>query len=81
MEGSANERKFLNALAGPGGEGIKFVRLRSCCAFETENGFMCSSMLDVCEVTWEGQDKPFELSINMYDKDKKIKAPKGFKIR
>jgi hypothetical protein len=71
-----NERRFLNALAGPNGEEIKYNRQGSCCPFKTPNSAF-GGMLDVYVITWEGQDKPVKLYINMYDEGT-MKIPVGF---
>jgi len=66
--GPLNERRFLNALAGPNGESITYRRRGSCCAFKTPNGMIDNTgMLDIYELTWEGQSKPVILYLNMYD--------------
>lgn len=78
--GPANERRFLNALAGPGGEAIRYQRLGSCCMFETDNGFMGSGLLDMYEITWPGQTEPVVLYLNMYDPGPLL-APVGFTIK
>lgn len=78
-EGPKNERRFLNALLGPGGESITYVRTGSCCPFKTPNGFMGSGLLDRYEVKYEGQEKPVYIYTNMYDFGI-LKAPKGFTI-
>jgi hypothetical protein len=80
QEGPKNERRFLNALAGPNGEKIKYNRINSCCSFKTENGFMGKGLLDVYSVTWEGSTDTLELYINMYDYGE-LKAPVGFTIK
>ena len=75
-----NQRRFLNALAGPKGEPISYRRLGSCCPFYTKNGtFGNSGMLDKYEVTYEGLEKPIILYINMYDSDV-LKVPVGFTL-
>lgn len=80
-EGPKNEQRYLNALAGPNGEEISYKRLGSCCAFETENGFMGGGLLDRYEVKWKGGKKPVIIFINMYDMDdKELKAPKGLTL-
>ena len=79
-DGPLNERRFLNALAGPGGEPIKYERLGSCCFFSTKNGFMGGGLLDKYEVTWTGQREPVVLYLNMYDPGP-LKCPVGFTIR
>ena len=79
--GPKDERRFLNALAGPKGEEISYQRLGSCCGFFTKNGlFGDSGMLDMYEVSYEGLDKPITLYINMYDSDV-LQVPIGFTLR
>ena len=79
--GPKDERRFLNALAGPNGEEISYQRLGSCCGFFTKNGlFGDSGMLDMYEVTYEGLGKPITLYINMYDSDV-LQVPVGFTLR
>lgn len=79
--GPIDQRRFLNALAGPGGEQISYHRLGSCCRFNTKNGqFGDSGMLDKYAVTYKGLDKPIILYINMYDSDV-LKVPVGFSLR
>lgn len=79
--GPKDERRFLNALAGPNGEQINYQRLGSCCVFVTKNGlFGDSGMLDKYEVTYEGLDKPIILYINMYDSDV-LQVPVGLMLR
>ncbi|QNA42927.1 2-dehydro-3-deoxyphosphooctonate aldolase [Lacibacter sediminis] len=78
--GPFNERRFLNALLGPNGETITYMRRGSCCAFKTANGFNNVGLLDIYEVIYEGLDKPITLYINMYDYGE-LKAPKGFTYR
>ncbi len=80
MEGPLNERRFLNALAGPNGEAITYHREGSCCAIKSENGFNGIALLDIYSVTWEGTTDTVSLYINMYDADE-LKAPVGFTIR
>ncbi len=55
-EGPLNERRFLNALAGPNGERVNYFRAGSCCPVESKNGFMGMAMLDNYRVTWEGSN-------------------------
>ena len=81
-EGPKNERRYLNALSGPNGEEITYSRKGSCCAFETENGFLGGGLLDRYEVKWKGGKKSLIIYINMYDMDdKELKAPKGLTLR
>ena len=79
-EGPLNEQRFLNALLGPHGERIAYVREGSCCPFETNNGFMGGGMLDRYKITWAGQDQPVILYLNMYDPGD-LFVPVGFTVR
>ncbi|NOQ75031.1 MAG: 2-dehydro-3-deoxyphosphooctonate aldolase [Crocinitomix sp.] len=79
-EGPLNEQRFLNALAGPNGEKISYYRAGSCCAVESENGFMGVALLDNYRVTWDGTKDTVSIYINMYDYGL-LKAPVGFTIR
>lgn len=81
-EGVQNERRFLNALAGPNGERISYYRAGSCCPVKSDNdpfGFG-SVMLDNYRVTWENSKDTVSIYINMYDSGK-LKAPVGFTIK
>lgn len=78
--GVKNEQRFLNALLGPNGEDVTYNRLGSCCIFNSPNGFLGGGLLDKYEVKIAGQEKPYIIYINMYDKGI-LKAPKGFTFR
>lgn len=79
-EGPLNERRFLNALAGPNGEKVIYYRLGSCCPFNTDKGFNGTGLLDNYKVTWEGSKDTVSIYINMYDYGQ-LKVPVGFTIR
>lgn len=79
-EGPLNERRFLNALAGPNGEKVSYYRAGSCCPVDSKNGFMGKAMLDNYRVTWEGSKDTVSIYINMYDYGV-LKAPVGFTIK
>ena len=79
-EGPLNERRFLNALAGPNGEKVSYYRRGSCCPVDSKNGFMGKAMLDNYRVTWEGSTDTVSIFINMYDYGV-LKAPVGFTIK
>jgi hypothetical protein len=67
--GPRNERRFLNALLGPNGEDVKYIRAGSCCAFKTPNGPIDNmGMLDRYRLTWAGSSDTLNIYINMYDK-------------
>ncbi len=75
--GPANERRYLNGLAGPNGEEIGYQRFGSCCPFTTPNGtFQNSGMLDIYMVYWKGGKDTFRIFINMYDEGD-LKIPVG----
>lgn len=79
--GPANERRYLNALLGPHGEPVSYIREGSCCAFKTPNGlFDNTGMLDRYKVTWAGAADTVVLYINMYDRGD-LKIPVGFTAR
>jgi hypothetical protein len=75
--GPQGERAFLNRLAGPNGESVRYNRLGSCCSFSTPNSPMGGGLLDRYEVLIEGQSQTKILYLNMYDFEKP-KIPKGF---
>jgi hypothetical protein len=79
-EGPKNERRFLNALAGPNGEKISYYRIGSCCEFKTKNSPFGGGLLDKYSVTYEGSTKEIVLYINMYDADF-LKVPVGFTLK
>lgn len=79
-EGPLNERRFLNALAGPNGEKVSYYRAGSCCPVKSKNGLMGMAMLDNYRVTWEGSKDTVSIYINMYDYGL-LKAPLGFTIK
>ena len=63
------EQSYLDALRGPAGQSVTYRRQGSCCPFKTPNGLLDNTgLLDAYLVTWEGNDKPLKLYINMYDK-------------
>lgn len=75
-EGPMNERRFLNALAGPNGEALNYERAGSCCFFKTKNSEM-DGLLDRYLITYDGLAGELTLFINMYDSDT-LMVPVGF---
>ena len=76
-----NERRYLNALAGPNGEAVSYFRAGSCCYVKSKNApFGKVVPLDDYRVTWEGSKDTVSIYINMYDAGE-LKAPKGMSIR
>lgn len=78
--GPLNERRFLNALAGPDGQEITYNRTGSCCPFKTPNGIKGTGLLDRYEITIKGLNKKRILYINMYDRAI-LKVPVGFTVK
>ncbi|MHB1278489.1 MAG: 2-dehydro-3-deoxyphosphooctonate aldolase [Bacteroidia bacterium] len=78
--GPLNERRFLNALAGPDGQDITYTRTGSCCPFKSPNGIRGTGLLDRYEISIKGMSKKRILYINMYDRAV-LKAPVGFTIK
>jgi hypothetical protein len=75
-----NQERFLNALAGPKGEKLTFIKVESCCPFPTKRSDMGAGFLDVYEVRWEGQKKPIQLYLNIYEKGALL-VPVGLSIK
>jgi hypothetical protein len=79
--GPKNQRRFLNALAGPNGEEIKYYRIGSCCPFKTNYGiYENSGLLDMYNIDYEGLTKSLVVFINMYDSDA-LKVPVGLELK
>ncbi|WP_227871626.1 2-dehydro-3-deoxyphosphooctonate aldolase [Flavobacterium kingsejongi] len=79
-DGPLNERRFLNALAGPKGEKITYTRIGSCCPFPSNKSELGGGLIDQYEIVWEGQTKPVTLYLNMYEKGK-VEVPVGFTLK
>jgi hypothetical protein len=75
-----NQERFLNALAGPKGEKITYIKLESCCPFPTKRSDMGAGFLDVYELKWEGQKKPIILYLNIYEKGI-LMVPFGLRLK
>ena len=75
-----NQERYLNALAGPKGQKISFIKLESCCPFPSKRSEMGAGFLDVYEVTWEGLKTPVILYMNIYEKGY-LKVPVGFGLK
>lgn len=67
--GPANERRYLNALLGPNGEQVHYLRSGSCCPFKTPNGLLDNTgLLDHYKIYWGGSKDTLDVYINMYDR-------------
>ncbi|MEM1115480.1 MAG: hypothetical protein AAF845_02025 [Bacteroidota bacterium] len=81
--GPARERAYLDRLRGPSGAPVSYARQQSCCPFETPNGMLGASRLDVYEVWGAGLDGRVTLYLNMYDPPSETdvdRAPPGFTL-
>jgi len=78
--GERNQHAYLDALRGPGGETLTYLRIGSCCEFSTPNGLEGKTgLLDAYEVTYSGLARPITLYINMYDPPRGTpEIPHGF---
>jgi hypothetical protein len=70
-EGPPRERRYLDALRGPAGEGLRYRRLGSAMGPDKQ------TILDMYEVTHDGIDAPVRLYLDEYHSGD-LKAPKGF---
>ena len=75
-----NQKYFLNALAGPKGEKIKYTKLENCCPFPTKNSDMGAGFLDVYELKWEGLKNPIILYLNIYERGL-LMVPAGLSLK
>ena len=78
--GSRSIDYFFNALSGTNGEKISYVKTESCCPFPTKRSVMGGGILDLYEVTFQGNNKKVVLYFNIFDKGK-IMCPNGFTIK
>jgi hypothetical protein len=70
---AARERRYLDALRGPGGEPLQYRRTGSL-PLEADG----RTILDTYEVTYPGLEKPVIFYLDAYHFDDALKAPKGF---
>ena len=76
-DGENNEKRYLNALAGPNGEKISYKFVESCCPFPSNRADVGAGMLDIFEITYEGQTKPALVYLNKYERGELL-IPVGF---
>jgi hypothetical protein len=79
-EGLKNQTLFLNALAGPKGEKIKYTKKESCCPYPTKKEAMGVGLIDKYEIVWDGIKKPIILYLNKYERGELL-IPVGFTAR
>jgi hypothetical protein len=76
----SNQRAFLNALLGPGGQTVSYARTGSCCAFKSDKAILGIGLLDRYEVTYAGLEKPIILYLNGYEYETP-QCPQGFTFK
>jgi hypothetical protein len=69
-EGPALERRYLSALRGPTGQGLRVIRLGSTLMPD-------GTILDIYEVAHSGLNQPVRMYLDQYHTET-LKAPKGF---
>lgn len=77
---NSNPARFFNALTGPKGQKIVYIKTGNCCPFPTKKSEMGAGFLSVYEVSWEGLKKPITLYLNIYEKGK-LMVPIGFDLK
>jgi len=75
-----NQKRFLNALAGPKGEKITYTKTETCCPFPTKRNQIGAGFLHVYDITWEGQTVPLKLYFNIYEKGA-LMVPVGLSLK
>jgi hypothetical protein len=75
-----NQKRFLNALAGPNGEKIEYKRIGICCPFPSKNINTGGGFLDTYQITYDGLKIPIILYINKYEKGL-LTVPIGFTVK
>ena len=71
------EWRYLNALRGPHGEAVHYLRLGHCCAFDSTRAEGGKGFLDRYQLQYEGQAQAVLLYLNMFDEGP-LQAPWGF---
>lgn len=77
---TANQERYLNALAGPKGETITYKKVETCCPFPTKNIEIGVGLLDIYEITWTGQKTPIRLHLNYFEKGV-LMVPDGLTLK
>jgi hypothetical protein len=69
---ASRERRYIDALRGPGGEPVRYKRLHSAPAPDGQ------TILDVYELVYDGAEKSVMIYLDAYHFDDEMRAPKGF---
>ena len=72
MTVAARERRYLDALRGPGGQVLRYRRVGSL------EGSDARTILDRYDVSYDGLEKPVALYLDAYHYDDRLEAPSGF---
>ena len=76
-----NQRRYLNALTGPGGEKVSYKLLGSCCYLKRNiRGENQLTYLDKVEIAYEGNPQRFIVFIDTFERATML-APKGFSFK
>ena len=75
MYAAARERRYLDALRGPGGEPLQYKRRRSVGLDPSGRDL---TILDEYEITYPGIKEPATVFLDAYHFDDELAAPKGF---
>ena len=75
-----NQQRYLNALAGPKGEAITYRKIETCCPFPTKNVEIGVGLLDVYEISWQGQKEPVRLHLNYFERGA-LMVPVGLTLK
>lgn len=78
--GSQGELMYLNALTGPDGEEVEFIRLGSCCPYSDPDLYNGGGMLEKINLKFSGEEKVYTVYIDMYRNDS-LFAPVGFHFK
>lgn len=80
LGGPNNQRMYLNLLRDAMGRPLKYIRKGSCCAYDSENGFMGKALVDVYEVYYydkHGNQRFTYMYLSFYDYENP-QVPTGF---
>lgn len=69
---ASRERRYLDALRGPGGEPVRYKRTGT-----TTLEPNALTIIDVYEVTYDGAEKPVTIYLDAYHFDDGLRAPRG----
>ncbi|SCX86984.1 2-dehydro-3-deoxyphosphooctonate aldolase [Flavobacterium caeni] len=75
-----NQQRFLNALAGPNGEHLVYNKVETCCPFPTKRNSMGVGLLDIYQITWQGNPTPIRLYFNIHEKGA-LMVPVGLTLK